>query len=128
MIENRSGTVACGQIERRMNETMNDCLGIRRREETLAGGAAALAELRALCASGRDVSFGAAEQYLLERRLALAQAMVESARARRESRGAQYRADYPERNDGAFRKTTLARYRDGETEITFADLPKEGAP
>ena len=126
-IENRTGSVSCAQIERHMNETMNACLGLRREEDGLSAGISALAALSKQCAAGRDASAGAAEQYLLERRLRLAQAMAESARARRESRGAQWRTDYPARRDETFRKTTLARWDMGETRIAFADIPKEGA-
>ncbi len=127
-IENRPGRVSCRAAEGRMNEAMNDCLGIRRCEEELAAGAKTLADLSTSLAAGYDPSAGAPEQYLLERRLILARAMVDSARARRESRGAQYRTDYPKRDDGAFQKTTLARWRAGKTEITFADIPKEETP
>jgi succinate dehydrogenase / fumarate reductase flavoprotein subunit len=42
--------------------------------------------------------------------LALADAMLACGEARRESRGSHYRADFPERNDAEFMKTSMARF------------------
>lgn len=127
-VEKRTGAVSCAAVEKKLEETLKDCMGIRRCEEELTRGAVALEALAAQLKTGRDARCGAAEQILLERRVELAQAMVDSARARRESRGAQCRTDYPERNDAEFCKTTVARRNHGSAEITFAALPKEGRP
>ena len=124
-VQSRCGVVSCAAAQKQLEETMKDCMGIRRCDGQLARGSAALAALAAQLKSGRDPRSGAAEQILLERRVELARAMVESARARKESRGAQCRTDYPERNDAAFQKTTVARYRCNGPEITFAALAKE---
>ena len=58
-------------------------------------------------------------------RLRLGRAMLLCARARRESRGAHTRADWPDK-DEALRKTTLASVMDGEIHIEYRDIP-EGA-
>ncbi|MCE7974750.1 MAG: succinate dehydrogenase flavoprotein subunit [Leptolyngbya sp. PLA1] len=42
--------------------------------------------------------------------LAIAEAIAKGADVRRESRGAHYRTDFPDRNDAEFMKTTLASY------------------
>jgi succinate dehydrogenase / fumarate reductase flavoprotein subunit len=42
--------------------------------------------------------------------LALADAMLACGELRRESRGSHYRADFPERNDAEFMKTSLAAW------------------
>lgn len=80
-------------------------LGILRDRETMRS---ALTELEALPDTGRA---------------RLGRAMVRSALAREESRGAHTRLDYPERDDGRFQKTTVAAYRDGRIDISFRDIP-----
>jgi succinate dehydrogenase / fumarate reductase flavoprotein subunit len=55
-------------------------------------------------------------------RIHFALAMLYSAKARKESRGAHYRKDYPHQNDD-YRKTTVAQYQDGKIEITFREIP-----
>lgn len=125
-VEKRTGRISCAAANQKLTEILKGCMGIRRCEPALAQGADALAELAERLKAGCDPRSGAAAQLLLERRVALARAMVESARARKESRGAQCRTDYPERNDEAFRKTTVAQCNQGHTEITFVELPKEG--
>ncbi|MBQ8305408.1 MAG: FAD-binding protein [Blautia sp.] len=60
-----------------------------------------------------------------KRRLLLARAILLSALSRRESRGAHTRTDYPERDDKQFRKTTAARFVNGEIQIGFQEIPKD---
>lgn len=96
--------------EAALAKILHSCMGIRRREEDLLHGAKAL---EVLLRQTEDA------------RVRLALAMVESARARRESRGAQCRTDYPERNDAQFRKTTVATLRNGVVEIAFAEIGGE---
>jgi len=56
-------------------------------------------------------------------RLDLAQAMLRSALAREESRGAHTRTDFPERDDERFQRTTVARLAGGEIHIGFREIP-----
>ena len=57
------------------------------------------------------------------RRLKLAQAMLLCAHARKESRGAHTRSDYPARDDENWQKTTVAVYKDGNIQISFREIP-----
>ena len=51
-------------------------------------------------------------------------AMLESALARKESRGAHWRADYPQRNDAVYCKTTMAHWNGQHIAISFESIPE----
>lgn len=91
----------------RIGEILFGALGILREEQTLQTALDALNELPD------------SDQVLLGR------AMLLSALARTESRGAHTRLDYPDRDDESFQKTTAAVYRNGTVEISFLDIPAE---
>ena len=58
------------------------------------------------------------------RRLRLAQAVLLSAKYRRESRGAHKRKDYPEKDDVNFHKQTVVKRNGDELEISFCEIPE----
>ena len=92
-------------------------LGIVRNQETL------LKQLNALEVLANQRTYSFYEQ----NRLLLAEAMLRSALERRESRGAHYREDYPDKNDN-FRKTTIAECDDkNRVRISFRPIPEKRA-
>ncbi len=52
--------------------------------------------------------------------LSLAEALVKGAMTRKESRGAHYRTDYPDRNDEQFMKATVASYNAASNSVSIA--------
>lgn len=54
--------------------------------------------------------------------LAIAEAIAMGSLERRESRGAHYRSDYPDRNDAEFMKTSLAKHEGGRTTLEFVPI------
>ena len=63
-----------------------------------------------------------------KRRLKLAEAMLLCARARKESRGAHTRADFPARDDENWQKTTAAVFKEGKIHISFRQIPVQESP
>ena len=104
--------VAPVQVER-LCSVLWEGLGIAREETVLSSAAKGLEELLA----------GDLTPWERNRAL-LGKAMVSSALARRESRGAHYRTDFPQRDDAQFQKTTVAVCRDGAIDIVFRPIPE----
>ena len=88
-----------------MNRILLNALGVVRDAQTLEAG---IQEIRKL--SGALPLLGCA--------------MLESALARKESRGAHWRADYPQRNDAVYCKTTVAHWNGQHIAISFESIPE----
>ncbi len=97
----------------KLQDTMRKALGIERNEDTLNSSIAYVSELieRTQYGVDRAVFFDEAIGWSAECMLSLA--MLESARLRRESRGAHFRSDYPTENE-QYRKNTVSYLRNGE--------------
>ena len=101
---------------------MNRYLGIVREETELKKG---LLELEALKNFSPLYQKGhICDAYAADNLRTLGEAFIQSAIERRESRGAQMRSDYPERNDAEFRKTTVAEYLGDKVRIHFEETGK----
>jgi succinate dehydrogenase / fumarate reductase flavoprotein subunit len=59
--------------------------------------------------------------------LAIAEAIAQGALARKESRGAHYRTDFPERDDANFMKTTVAKWNSGRSACDLELQPIDAA-
>ncbi|MHB1460099.1 MAG: succinate dehydrogenase flavoprotein subunit [Armatimonadota bacterium] len=61
----------------------------------------------------------------LQNMLVLAETITTGALKRDESRGAHYKPDFPSRNDEKFLKSTIAEWKNGKVEISYADVDHE---
>ena len=100
----------------RLRDILWDGLGIVREGSALGEALSRLEELSARPMSDWERA-----------RCLLGKAMLLSALAREESRGAHYRSDHPRRDDARFQKTTAAVCRDGEVSVSFRPI-QEGRP
>jgi len=69
---------------------------------------------------GRAFNLDLIEALELENLLSFSEVIVEGALARKESRGAHFRSDFPRRDDGNWLKHTLAWRRDGKIVMDYS--------
>jgi len=111
-------------LRNELQQSMTDNAGVFRTEETLSAQVAILKDLRKRFADiriddkSRIFNTDLQEAIELGHMLDYSLFIVESALARKESRGAHYREDYTTRDDENFMKHTMA-YMDGEGNITL---------
>jgi fumarate reductase (CoM/CoB) subunit A len=128
--ESGLGEAELGERLKALRTAMWDFLGIVRREEGLSAG---LAHVRALAqeleARGPAAGWRALRAWCELRSLCdTALLSLTAATYRRESRGAHYRADFPEPDDVRWLGTVrLARGADGGPEVTFVAAEREAA-
>jgi succinate dehydrogenase / fumarate reductase flavoprotein subunit len=124
-----SGDESPYQIKSELNKTMDENLWIFRNEEGMMDALRKINELKERYANisitdksrrfNTDLTFAIEVGFMLD----LAEVVVLGALKRKESRGAHFRTDYPERDDENWLKHTLAHYtKDG---IEFSYIPVE---
>ena len=118
-----AGMTADGLL-RDLSVIMNRRLGIVRDEKGLKAGIREIEEL-----SGRSVKYdyglSAYENLRINEMLVLSKAMLMSALAREESRGAHFRSDFPDTADD-FCSCSTAGYKNGIISIAFEDGGRSG--
>ena len=108
-----------------MQVVMNEACSVSRTEEGLEKALMEIRSLRdryreiAIDDHGRRFNTDLLEALELECLLGLAEAILISALARRESRGAHFRQDYPERDDENWLKHTLIRRDEGGCTLSY---------
>lgn len=108
-----------------MQKTMMDDCSVFRQGEGLSRALAGIGNLKEgykrITVRDRGARFNSdlMEAFELESLLGLAEAILVSAQARQESRGAHYREDFPERDDHNWLKHTLIQRNDQGTSIFF---------
>jgi succinate dehydrogenase / fumarate reductase flavoprotein subunit len=124
-LRSSTGRESAPRIRQQLADVMMDNVGVYRDEALLMAARTRVAELKARYARvGIDDKGTVFNTDLLEARelgylLDCAEATVVSALARRESRGAHAREDYPERDDANFLTHTLATRGDGGPRLTY---------
>jgi succinate dehydrogenase flavoprotein subunit len=125
----REGSRLPFALTRELKEAMWTGCGVVRDRAGLRDAEAAIAGLReqvdALAVPGGIAANSAWQEALdLENQLTVARVIVASALAREESRGAHYRADFPERDDAGWLRSATTR-RDGDDGIALDWSPVE---
>jgi succinate dehydrogenase / fumarate reductase flavoprotein subunit len=108
-------------IRQEIAKLMNDCLGITRSEEKLIEGIRNVDYY--LSIEGKlvyDADVSPYVGYSLRAMLLLARAILTSALARKETRGAHIRQDYPERN-AEYAYCSVCTYQNGEHQISYEE-------
>jgi fumarate reductase flavoprotein subunit len=129
LLDTRDGTEPIADLRLRMQQTMEDAAGIYRTGEELAKGADILRELqdrvRSVSLEDHSRTFNTQLVAALElaNMLDVAEAIIESALQRTESRGAHQRTDFPARNDEHFLAHSLIhRGGDGDHQVELAPV------
>jgi len=126
----RSGGENPYEIQRDLQETMQDLVGIVRTEREMRSALDKLGALKARAANAsvtgnREYNPGWHTALDLKNLLIVSEAITRAALERKESRGAQFRDDYPAKDERfSKRNTMISREADGSMEIRWEPLPE----
>jgi len=107
-------------IREKLQENMTRTMGVFRNHDDMMNMLAIIKELQeryrqvTIDDRGNAFNLDLIEALELENLLSFSEVIVEGALARKESRGAHFRSDFPKRNDGEWLKHTLAWRRNGK--------------
>ena len=127
-----SGTDNPFRIQYELQETMQDLVGIVRREEELRQAIDRIGELRGRAATvaavgNREYNPGWHTALDLDNLLTIAEAIARAALERKESRGAHFRDDYPQK-EAAFAESNSVIRRGPSGDMTVRHVPKVATP
>jgi succinate dehydrogenase / fumarate reductase, flavoprotein subunit len=118
------------QVQKDLQDTMQDLVGIVRNESEMREALAKIDGLqkraeKAAVTGNREYNPGWHAALDLENLLTVSEAITLAALERKESRGAQFRDDYPDKND-QFAKvnTMIAKAADGSMQVRLEPLPE----
>jgi len=121
----QGGDLKISEVRNKMQRIMQDHFSVYRNEEVMAEGVDHLEKTAVSLSSAfiedknRIFNTELIEALELENLMGLARATAAGALARRESRGAHARDDFPERDDEQWMKHTLATIRDNKVELDY---------
>ena len=124
----KGGKESIAGLRLELTHTMESGAGIYRSEESLRASCEKIRELKQrfnqIELADHSLTFNTelTTALELEYMLDVAEALVYSALARTESRGSHQRTDYPQRDDEAFLKHSLAYRSDGDPRIEYLDV------
>ena len=113
-------------FRKKLNKVLQAYLGMERNEADLLKALDILTQMQKETAGLYDENAELDEMLAVPQVLLLAKAITMSALARKESRGAHTRTDYPGEHE-EFRKTTVATYANKEINITFQTIEGDDA-
>ena len=120
-----TGDEKAGVVKKELQELMMNKCSVFRDEEGLSAALREIGALReraghiSIMDKGREFNTEALEAMELGHMISLAECVVRSALERRESRGAHYREDYPERDDKNWLKHTFVSLKDGRMAFSY---------
>jgi succinate dehydrogenase / fumarate reductase flavoprotein subunit len=126
---NRTDGVPPYEVQHKLQDMMQDLVGIVRREEEMERALAGLEELKQLASKvvvpgNREYNPGWHTALDLRNLLTVSEAIAKCAIARKESRGAHFRDDYPEKSEEAAKYNHVIRQSpDGSMALTREPLP-----